>query len=135
MNRIIKWICCLLTGLPISALADWTLNMPRGVTPISKDIYDLHMITFYVCVVIGIGVFGVLFYSLVKHRKSKGSKAAHFHEHLSVEIIWTIIPTLILVALAIPATIVLAKIHDTNQAQLSVKITGYQWKWKYDYLD
>jgi cytochrome c oxidase subunit 2 len=95
----------------------------------------LHMAAFYICCVIGALTFGVLFYSLIKFRKSKGAKAAHFHEHLGVEILWTVIPTLILIALAIPATIVLKNIHNTDESKLTIKVTGYQWRWKYDYLD
>ncbi len=111
------------------------LNMPYGVSPISHEIYWLHMAAFYVCCGIGVIVFGVLIYSLIKFRKSKGAEAAHFHEHLGVEILWTAIPFLILVILAIPATIVLQHIHNTDKSALTVKITGYQWKWKYEYLD
>ena len=111
------------------------INMPYGVSTISHQIYDLHMAAFYICCVIGGLTFGVLFYSLVKFRKSKGAKAAHFHEHLGIEILWTVIPTLILIALAIPATIVLKNIHNTDASQLTIKITGYQWRWKYDYMD
>lgn len=110
-------------------------NMPKGVTPLSREIYDLHMAGYYVCVGIGVIVFGVLIYSLIKFRKSKGAKAAHFHEHLGVEILWTTIPFLILVALAIPATIVLKHIHNTDHSALTIKVIGYQWKWKYEYLD
>lgn len=121
--------------LSLSAHATPGINMPEGVTPVSKEIYYLHMAGFYVCCVIGVLVFGVLIFSLIKYRKSKGAQAAHFHEHLGVEIVWTTIPFLILVALAIPATIVLQHIHDTKESALTVKITGYQWKWKYEYLD
>jgi cytochrome c oxidase subunit 2 len=124
--------------LAISARAESQLamvNMPVGVSPISHEIYQLHMACFWVCCVIGVIVFGVLIYSLIKFRKSKGAQAAHFHEHLGVEVIWTTIPFLILVALAIPATIVLQHIHNTDKSALTVKITGYQWKWKYEYLD
>lgn len=121
--------------LSITAYAGQGWNMPVGVTPISDEIYRLHMAAFYVCCGIAIIVFGVLLYSLIKFRKSKGAKAAHFHEHLGIEILWTTIPFLILVALAIPATIVLAHIHNTESSALTVKITGYQWKWKYEYLD
>lgn len=114
----------------------WTLiNMPKGVTPISRDVYNLHMAGFWICCVIGVIVFSVLVYSLIKFRKSKGVQPAHFHEHLGIEIIWTTIPFLILVGLAIPATIVLAKIHNTEESALTIKVTGYQWKWKYEYLD
>ncbi len=130
--RFIIFCFCLIATTVWGAVP---LNMPVGVTPISQDVYDLHMAGFYVCCVIGIIVFGVLIYSLVKYRKSKGAKAAHFHEHLGIEIIWTTIPFLILVGLAIPATLVLAKIHNTSESALTIKVTGYQWKWKYEYLD
>jgi cytochrome c oxidase subunit 2 len=119
----------------VAAFATPGINMPYGVSPISHQIYDLHMAAFYICCVIGALTFGVLFYSLIKFRKSKGAKAAHFHEHLGVEILWTVIPTLILIALAIPATIVLKNIHNTDESKLTIKVTGYQWRWKYDYLD
>lgn len=111
------------------------LNMPYGVSPISHEIYDLHMAIFYIACVIAAVVFSAIIYSLIKFRKSKGAKAALFHEHLYVEIIWTVIPFLILIGLAIPATIVLAHIHNTEESALTVKITGYQWKWQYDYPD
>jgi len=133
IGRVIFFISfCLL------ATAVWAtpgINMPYGVSPISHEIYNLHMAAFYICCGIGAITFGVLIYSLFKFRKSKGAKAAHFHEHLGVEIFWTIIPTLILVALAIPATIVLKHIHNTDASALTIKVTGYQWRWKYDYLD
>lgn len=118
-----------------SAFAASGLNMPYGVTPIAHEVYYLHMAAIYVCCGIGAVVFTVLIYSLIKFRKSKGAKAAHFHEHLGLEILWTTIPFLILVALAVPATIVLAHIHNTDESELTIKITGYQWKWKYEYLD
>ena len=121
--------------LAISAHAANELNMPYGVTPISHEIYNLHMAAIWVCVGIGMIVFGVLIYSLIKFRKSKGAKASHFHEHLGIEILWTTIPFLILVALAVPATIVLKHIHNTDESALTVKVTGFQWKWKYEYLD
>ena len=114
---------------------DLLMNMPKGVTPISHEIYTLHMITLYICIVIAVLVFSALFYSLIKYRQSKGGKAAHFHEHLGVELIWTVLPFLILVGLAVPATKVLMQIHDTSRSDLTVKIIGYQWKWKYEYLD
>ncbi len=117
------------------ALAIPPLNLPYGVTPVSHEVYQLHMAIFYICVGIGILVFGVLFYSLFKHRKSKGAVAAHFHEHLGIEILWTVIPFVILVIMAVPATKVLINIHDTSRPDLNIKITGYQWRWKYDYLD
>lgn len=123
----------MLSGVP--ANADWELNMPVGVTEISRDVHDLHMLIFWVCVLIGIGVFGVMFYSIIKHRKSKGAQAAQFHESTTVEVIWTIVPFLILVGMAIPATKTLIAMEDTTNADLTIKVTGFQWKWKYDYLD
>jgi cytochrome c oxidase subunit 2 len=119
----------------MSAAHASALNMPYGVSTLSHEIYDLHMAGFYVCCGIGVIVFSILIYSLVKFRKSKGAQAVHFHEHLGIEILWTTIPFLILVALAIPATIVLLHIHNTDKSDLTIKITGYQWKWKYEYLD
>lgn len=117
------------------AYAKSQYNMPMGVTSVSHDIYQLHMTIFWICVIIGVAVFSVMFYALIHHRKSKGAKAANFHEHLWVEIIWTIIPTLILIGMAIPATRVLMHMDDSADAEVNIKITGYQWKWKYDYLD
>jgi len=133
ISRLFLFLSVFLTTAVVHA--ESSVNMPKGVTPISQEVYDLHMAAFYICCVIGVGVFGVLLYSLIKHRKSKGYKAAHFHEHLGVEIIWTTIPFLILVALAIPATIVLKHIHNTDESAITIKVTGYQWKWKYEYLD
>ena len=111
------------------------LNMTPGVTDISHRVYDLHMLIFKICVVICVGVFAVLIYSIIKHRKSKGAKPASFHESTTVEIIWTTIPFLILVGMAVPATKTLLALEDTRDADMSIKVTGYQWKWKYDYLD
>lgn len=110
-------------------------NLPKGVTPISHDIYDLHMTIFWICVGIGVVVFGVMIYSLIYHRKSRGVKPAQFHEHTIVEIVWAVIPFLLLVAMAIPATLVLIRMDDTKQADINIKVTGYQWKWQYEYLD
>lgn len=112
----------------------WGVNMTQGVTEVSRTTYDLHMLIFWICVAIGIVVFGVMFYSMWRHRKSKGYKAAQFHESTLVELAWTIVPTLILVGMAIPATKTLYDIYDTKEADLDIMITGYQWKWKYDYL-
>ncbi|WP_111498445.1 cytochrome c oxidase subunit II [Marinobacter bohaiensis] len=127
----------LVAGLPLSqaALADWTVNMTPGVTNVSRDIYSLHMTILWICVVIGVVVFGVMFWSILAHRKSKGYKPANFHEHTWVEILWTIIPFAILVAMAIPATATLLDMYDTTEADYDVRITGYQWKWRYDFED
>jgi len=116
-----------------AAMAEYGLNMPKGVSTISGDIYSLHMMVFWVCVVIGVVVFGAMLYSIINHRKSKGVKAAHFHESTTVEFIWTGIPILILVAMAIPASKVLIDIEILEKADMTVKVTGHQWKWQYDY--
>src|SRR3989338_11289047 len=137
MLKRIKWISTILFSivLPTLSYANEPWNMPYGVTPISHKIYELHMITFYICVAIGVLVFGMMIYTLINHRRSKHKTPAVFHEHPVVEILWTIIPFFILVGLAIPSTYVLSDIHNTDKAELNIKITGYQWKWKYDYLD
>ncbi|GAB2515701.1 cytochrome c oxidase subunit II [Microbulbifer agarilyticus] len=114
--------------------ARWGVNMTQGVTEVSRTTYDLHMLIFWICVAIGVVVFGVMFYSMWRHRKSKGYEAAQFHESTLVELAWTIVPTLILIGMAIPATKTLYDIYDTKEADLDIKITGYQWKWKYDYM-
>ena len=111
------------------------LNMAPGVTEIGKEIYDLHMIILGICVVIGIGVFGVMFYSIIYHRKSRGVTPATFHESTQVEILWTVVPFIILIGMAIPATNTLLDIYNNDDAELDVLVTGYQWKWKYEYLN
>ena len=110
------------------------VNMRPGATDVSHAVYDLHMYALWVCVAIGAVVFGVMFYSIITHRKSRGAVAAHFHESTQLEIAWTMLPFLILLAMAIPATRTLTEIYDTKDAALDVMITGYQWKWKYEYV-
>ena len=131
---------CSLWGLVLllctgRSFADFPLNLTEGATDISHKVYDLHMLILIICTVVCLGVFAVLIYSLMTHRKSKGAKPATFHESTTVEIIWTTIPFLILVGMAIPATTTLLALEDTRDADMSIQITGYQWKWKYDYLD
>lgn len=109
--------------------------MSEGVTPISHDIYELHMLIFYICVVVGILTFGVITYTILKHRKSRGVKAAKFHGNILVEIVWTVVPLVILIGMVYPAAKVLLDMEDTSKADVSVLVTGIQWKWKYDYLD
>ncbi|WP_208640355.1 cytochrome c oxidase subunit II [Vibrio aquaticus] len=113
---------------------DSAYNMTQGVTNISEQVYDLHMLIFYICCAIAVIVFGAMFYSMYHHRKSKGAVAAHFHESTKVEVIWTIIPIIILILMAIPATKTLVAMEDTSQSDLTVKITGSQWKWHYSYF-
>lgn len=124
-------VSALFSGL---AHAEYRLNFQDPVTPVAREIFDLHMLIFWVCVAIFVAVFGVMFYSIFKHRKSKNYKPAQFSHSTSVEIVWTIIPFLILVVMAIPATQVLIKMEDTTKSDMTIKITGYQWKWGYEYL-
>lgn len=129
-------IGALLTAIGTSAFAAFgDLNMPVGVTPISREAYELHMLILIICVVIGIIVFGAMFISILKHRKSLGHEPAQFHHSTKAEIIWTVIPCIILVAMAVPATNALIKMEDTSEAAITLKVTGYQWKWKYEYLE
>lgn len=111
------------------------MNMTEGVTPTSHRVYELHMTILYIVTVIGIGVFSVMCWSIFHHRKSKGAVAAQFHHSTAAEITWTIIPILILITLAVPATKTLIFMEKTGDADMTIKVTGYQWKWKYDYLD
>lgn len=117
------------------ASAAWELNMPVGITDISRETYSLHMLIAIICAFIGVVVYGVLILSLVKYRKSKGAKSASFHENTTIEIIWTVIPIIILVAMAIPSTGVLRQIYDASESELDIMITGYQWRWQYSYLE
>ncbi|MDH3889247.1 MAG: cytochrome c oxidase subunit II [Gammaproteobacteria bacterium] len=128
------WGAVLLLGAG-NSYAEYPINLTRGVTDISNKVFDLHMLIFWICVVACVLVFAVLIYSIFTHRKSKGAVAAEFHESTTVEIIWTTIPFLVLVAMAVPATTTLLELEDTRDSDLSIQITGYQWKWKYDYLD
>ena len=115
--------------------AEWGLNIPTPVTPIGEGILDLHNMILLICTIIFIAVFSVMFYSLYAHRKSKGHKASQFSHSTFAEVTWTIIPTLILIGMAIPSTAMLIEMEDTTEADMTVKVTGYQWKWRYDYLD
>ena len=110
------------------------LNLTRGVTRIAEEQSNLHWMMLIICTVIFVAVFGVMFYSIWKHRRSQGAKAANFHESVTVEIVWTVVPFLIIVGMALPATKVLVAQKDTTNADLTIKTTGYQWKWGYDYI-
>ena len=117
------------------AYADWTLNMNEGVTDLTGEVFGLHMLIFWICVVIGIGVFGAMLYSVIVHRKSRGFEASHFHESTVVEIAWTIVPFIILIAVAIPAAGTLLQIEDSSDPDMTIRVTGHQWLWEYDYVD
>ncbi len=132
----LRWaIPVFLLTLASTSKAEYGLNMTPGVTDISQSVYSLHMIIFWICVVIGIIVFGVMFWSMFKYRKSKGAKPAQFHESTTVEVIWTLIPVIILVAMAVPATSTLKEMYDVTESDIDIKITGYQWKWQYEYIN
>ncbi|MEH6548554.1 MAG: cytochrome c oxidase subunit II [Pseudomonadales bacterium] len=112
----------------------WQTNMAPGVTEVGHTIYGLHMLILWICVIIGMGVFVWMFYSIYAYRKSRGAEAANFHENTTVEILWTVVPFFILIAMAVPATTSMIEIYNTDDADLDVVVTGYQWKWKYEYL-
>jgi len=137
MARRLAWLGALVPAMCLSpmAMAEWELNLRQGVTETSKTIFDIHMTLLWICVVIGVGVFAVMIYSIINHRKSKGAVAAQFHESTTIEILWTVIPTLILVAMAIPSTVALIDLEDNSAADMSIQVIGYQWKWQYKYLD
>lgn len=125
-----------LAGMTGSAFAQENpYNLREPVTQIAREIYDLHTLMLVICLVIFVAVFGVMFYSIFAHRKSKGAKSASFHESTTVEIIWTVVPFLIVIGMALPATKTVVAMKDTSNADVTIKATGYQWKWGYEYLD
>jgi len=132
VTRIIQ--LTVLACISVSTHSAWELNMTKSATAIGREIHGLHMTIFYVCVAIAIVVFGIMLYSIIRHRKSLGATAKPFHESTVVEIIWTTIPLIILVVMAIPATQTLMAMYDTETSDIDIKVTGYQWKWRYEYL-
>jgi cytochrome c oxidase subunit 2 len=122
-------------GLASTANAEWALNMPKGVTDLSVETYDLHMMVFWWCVAIGIVVFGVMIISLFKHRKSQGAEPATFTHSTAAEVIWTAIPVVILLVMAVPAAETMIKLEDSRDPDISIVVTAYQWKWHYKYQD
>ncbi|MGF1868549.1 cytochrome c oxidase subunit II [Photobacterium indicum] len=136
IRRLISVLLLNIFALPVAAeTKSMPLNMTQGVTRVSQQVYDLHMTIFYICVVIGIIVFGVMFWAIIHHRKSRGAVAASFHESTKVEILWTIIPFVILIAMAIPATTTLLAMEDTSKSDITIQVTGSQWKWHYSYFN
>ena len=133
------WLILAMTGAALfaasPAIADWALDFPASATELGDKIRGLHHLALIICVIMGVVVFGAIGYSLVKFRKSQGAQAAKFSHSTKAEIIWTVIPALILVGLAIPTARVLIEMEDTQAADLRIKVTGYQWKWRYEYLD
>lgn len=137
IRKIARYLVfCLVAPWCALASAAYDLNLKTPATDLAREIYDLHTLILLICVAIFVIVFGVMFYSIFKHRKSKGHEAHQFHENTGVEIFWTIVPFFILVGMAIPATSTILNMKDTKAgADMTVKVTGYQWKWGYDYLD
>jgi cytochrome c oxidase subunit 2 len=129
--------CSLLALLCVDSAiaAEMPLNMTKGVTEISQQVYDLHMTIFYICCGIGLVVFGAMFWSIVHHRKAKGVQPAQFHESTKVELLWTAIPVVILILMAVPATKTLIAMEDTTKSDVTILVTGSQWKWHYKYLE
>ena len=117
------------------AWSDFELNMPVGVTATSREVHNLHMMVLWICVIIGAGVYGAMIAAIVKFRKSNGAVPAKFTHNATIEVIWTVIPAAILVAMAIPAAEALIRMEDTRDSGLTIKVTGYQWRWHYDYID
>ncbi len=132
---MIRRTCLSVAGFLVagSARADWAINMPRGVTELSAETHDLHMQVFYWCCAIAFVVFGAMIWSLIRHRKSRGVEPAKFSHSMTAEVIWTIIPIIILLLMAVPAAETLIKLEDGRKPDLTVVVTGYQWKWHYAY--
>ncbi|VAW55151.1 Cytochrome c oxidase polypeptide II, partial [hydrothermal vent metagenome] len=132
VTRPLGLACLLLASNP--TFADYQLNLAPGVTSTSQNSYDIHQIVMWICVIIGIVVYGVMTYSILTHTKAKNHKPATFDDNLTIEILWTIIPVLILIGMAVPATSALLAMEDTSNSDMSIKVTGYRWKWHYDYV-
>ena len=126
----------MLSLYPSKVLSDWdALNMTEGVTQVSRDVFELHMLIFYICVAIGAVVFSVMFYSLFRYTKKRNPNPSTFHESTKLEVAWTIVPFLILIAMAVPASKTLTEIYDDEEGEINIQVVGYQWKWEYKYLE
>ena len=133
-NTATAILAMLAAGIAQANPVRWQLNMTPGVTDTSERIQNLHNLAFGICVVIGIIVFGAMFWSMLFHRKSKGAVAAQFSHNTTAEVIWTVVPIVILIGLAVPATDTLFRMYDNSKSEMTVKVTGYQWMWRYEYL-
>ena len=126
----------MLSLCPSKVFSDWdALNMREGVTQVSRDVFELHMLIFYICVAIGAVVFSVMFYSLFRYTKKRNPNPSTFHESTKLEVAWTIVPFLILIAMAVPASKTLTEIYDDEEGEINIQVVGYQWKWEYKYLE
>lgn len=138
--RFSRWILALVALAPMLAFAQagdaapWQLNMGRGVTATAENAFEAHMLALWICVAIGVVVFAAMGYAMFAFRKSKGAVAAKWSHHTGLEIVWTVVPVILLVVMAWPATSKLVAMYDTRESEMTVKVTGYQWMWKYDYL-
>ncbi len=135
LPKVLRLIVAMFGLYASNAWADYTLNMTKGVSPVSNNIHNLHMTILWICVAIGIIVYSLMIWAIIRHRKAAGHQAAAFHESTTVEIIWTIIPFIILIAMAVPATKTLIEMSDTRDAEVTIKVTGHRWYWHYDYVD
>ena len=124
-----------LWALPMNVQAEWALNLQRPVTEIGRVQYDLHMMILTIITIISLIVFGIMFYSIIRFRKSNGAQPASFTHSTKAEVLWTVIPTLILIAMAVPSTKALLLMEDTTESDMVVKVTGFQWGWHYDYME
>lgn len=129
---VLLFVSILWSGM---VFADYKLNLTKGVTSVSHEVYELHMLALWMVTAIGVLVFGLMLWSIIRHRKSRGVEAAQFHHSTKWEAVWTIIPILILLAFAAPSTRTLIMVADTGETEMTIKITGYQWKWHYEYVD
>ena len=126
----------MLSLYPSEVLSDWdALNMREGVTQVSRDVFELHMLIFYICVAIGAVVFSVMFYSLFRYTKKRNPNPSTFHESTKLEVAWTVVPFLVLIAMAVPASKTLTEIYDDEEGEINIQVVGYQWKWEYKYLE
>lgn len=140
MRRMLAAPALIVSALLASSAASanperWQLNLPKGVTATSREVHDIHMLMLWICVVIGVLVFSAMFFAIFRFRKSKGVVPATWSHSMKLEAAWTIIPVLILIGCAWPATTLMMRMVDTSESEMTVKVTGYQWKWRYEYVD
>ena len=129
-------VLLMLSLYPSKVFSDWdALNMREGVTQVSRDVFELHMLIFYICVAIGAVVFSVMFFSLFRYTKKRNPNPSTFHESTKLEVAWTVVPFLILIAMAVPASKTLTEIYDDEEGEINIQVVGYQWKWEYKYLE
>ncbi len=134
LHAVMAILAALAAGVAQANPVRWQLNMTPGVTDVSERVQSLHNLTLWICVVIGVLVFGAMAYAMFAFRKSKGAVPATWSHNTTAEIIWTVVPILILIVMAVPATKTLFQMYDTSKSEMTVKITGYQWVWRYEYM-